>query len=341
MLLTTCLLLATTAPWAPITLDQTITGFTTPVDIVAQGKRLFVVQQDGFIKVVDDGKVSTWLDARSVVGKVGGEQGLLGLAFKNDRTFIAYTDAKENDAVAELHGNDMKTLKVLFAINDFAPNHNGGNLVFGADGFLWVGTGDGGGAGDPQRTAQNPDVLLGKMLRVDVDAKKIRPEVTYLGLRNPWRYSFDKKTGDLWIADVGQDLWEEIDFVAAADLMKKHNFGWSILEGNHCFRPKQNCTPPPDYTAPIWEYGHGADGGCSVTGGFVYRGRKYPALQGSYVVADFCSGRIWELKRTPTGVDVALADESKVPVTSFGEDADGELWVADYSGSIKHVAVKP
>jgi glucose/arabinose dehydrogenase len=326
-------------PWAPIALDQTITGFTTPVDIVADGKRLFVVQQDGIIKVVDDGKVSTWLDARSVVGKVGGEQGLLGLAFKKDRTFIAYTDAKQNDAVAELKGNDMKTLKVLFAINDFAPNHNGGNLVFGADGLLWIGTGDGGGAGDPQRTAQSPDALLGKMLRVDVDKAKPKPEVLYTGLRNPWRYSFDKKTGDLWIADVGQDLWEEVDVVAAADLTKKHNFGWSVLEGNHCFRPKENCAPPENYTAPVWEYHHGEDG-CSITGGFVYRGQKYPALQGSYVVADFCSGRIWELKLVDGKIIAALADDSKVPVASFGEDAEGELWVADYSGSIKHVAAK-
>ncbi|HEY4219789.1 MAG TPA: PQQ-dependent sugar dehydrogenase [Myxococcota bacterium] len=339
---------------APISLVDEVSGFKTPLFVGNAGdgsKRMFVVQQDGIIEVVHDKKiVGTFLDARSLLGHVGGEQGLLGLAFhprfaENGRVFIAYTDKHQNDAVAELATNadhtraDLSSLQVLWSIPDFAPNHNGGMLAFGPDGKLYVGTGDGGGAGDPHRTAQDADALLGKMLRVDVDTTPIKPRVLYTGLRNPWRYSFDKKTGDLWIGDVGQDTWEEIDVVARTALDQPHNFGWSIAEGTHCFRPREHCDMSGT-VPPVFEYKHGVQG-CSVTGGVVSRAGD--ALDGVYFFGDFCSGRLWSARTSASGVvDVALALEAHFAISSFGEDEDGNAWVVDYgAGSIKRIAPAP
>jgi glucose/arabinose dehydrogenase len=346
------MLAKTSAPWVTLSLDAPITGFRMPVQVVAANdgaKRMFVVEQHGLVKVVKDGKVDAtpFLDASKLLGASGGEQGLLGLAFhpkfkENGRLFFAYTDKDEGNAFAEVRvvkgAVDMTTLRVLFSIEDFASNHNGGMLVFGPDGKLWIGTGDGGGGGDPQRTSQNDKSLLGKMLVVDVDAKNVAPAIAFKGLRNPWRYSFDRSTGDLWIADVGQNAWEFVFAVDKARLNEKLNFGWSVVEGAHCFRPKPGCDAK-GFERVVFEYPHGEDG-CSITGGYVYRGKQNPALVGSYVVGDYCSGRLWTIKRAATGVTVAKAADVRLQVSSFGEDEDGELWLVDHAGTIRKVLAK-
>lgn len=340
------------APWVELDIEGPV-AVEAPVGLVAAhdgSRRLFVVEQRGRVRVLVDGKVqeAPFLDVRHLLGSAGGEQGLLGLAFHprfkdNGRLFIGYTDQRGDNAYAELRTTadrarvDVATLRVLFSIPDFAGNHNGGHLTFGPDGKLWIGTGDGGGAGDPKRTAQDDASLLGKILRVDVDAlppapRFATPERWAKGLRNPWRYAFDRQTGDLWIADVGQHLWEEVHLVARAAEQRGLNFGWSVMEGAHCFRPERGCDPTGLVT-PVFEYRHGDDG-CSITGGFVYRGARYPALLGTYVVSDYCSSRLWTLKRE--GGRVVWARAGKLPgnISGFGEDEDGELWVADHQGRV-------
>ncbi len=342
------------SPWVDVSLGPPIGGFTTPVFLTNAGDgtgRMFVVQQDGVVKVVDkDGRVEAapFLDVRSLLGRVGGEQGLLGLAFhprfkQNGRLFIAYTDARQNDAVAEVHASaakaDAGTVRVLFAIPDFASNHNGGMLAFAPDGKLVIGAGDGGGAGDPHRSAQDDHNLLGKILRLDVDNlpgnARARPEVLLKGMRNPWRFSFDGETGELWIGDVGQDKWEEIDVVTPTPGL---NLGWSCFEGTHRYDKDEQCGR---VVMPVFEYSH--KDGCSVTGGAVYRGKAQPALAGTYVFADFCSGRLWEMKKDAAGFVVAPAFESHIAVSSFGQDEAGEVWLVDYgNGAVRKVlGVKP
>jgi glucose/arabinose dehydrogenase len=352
-------------PWANMALERAITGFRQPLLITHAGDgsgRVFVAEQGGLVKVVRNGAVEAtpFLDASSVVGRVGGEQGFLGLAFhprfrENGRMFIAYTDARGDNAYAEVRANaertrgDMTTHRLLFAIPDFAANHNGGNLAFGPDGKLYIGTGDGGGANDPQRTAQDDTSLLGKMLVLDVDdlppAGVVTPQIWAKGLRNPWRYSFDRETGDLWIADVGQNRFEWVFEVPRARQRPGLNFGWSIVEGSHCFRPRDNCDAT-GLERVVFEYPHGEDG-CSITGGHVYRGAGFPALRGTYFVGDYCTGRIWMIKKetSTTGgaarYQFARALDGRFPISSFGEDEAGELWVADHGGgSIRKLVVR-
>lgn len=348
------------APWVELTLEKALPGFRQPLMITNAGDgsgRIFVVEQGGLVRSVKDGVIQPqpFLDARGLLGRVGGEQGLLGLAFhprfrENGRLFIAYTDKDEDDAVAEVRAvadrtrADMTTLRVLFAVRDFAANHNGGNLAFGPDGKLYAGVGDGGGANDPKRTAQDDGSLLGKMLVVDVDKLPERgvvtPEVWAKGLRNPWRYSFDRQTGDLWLADVGQSRFEWVFEISRARQKPGINFGWSVVEGAHCFRPREGCDAS-GFERTVFEYPHGEDG-CSVTGGHVYRGRTFPALQGTYVAGDYCSGRIWTIRKTgERAYQVALALEARFPISSFGEDEAGEIWVADHGGgSIRRLALR-
>lgn len=343
------------APWVELDAEPAIPA-DKPIGLVAArdgSKRMFVIEQRGVVRVLKDGAFlpEPFLDVQHLLGGHGGEQGLLGLAFHprfkdNGRLFIAYTDQGKDDAFAELRATpdrqrvDLSTLRVLFAIEDFAGNHNGGHLAFGPDGKLWIGTGDGGGAGDPQRTAQDDTSLLGKMLRVDVDAlppspQPVVPERWAKGLRNPWRYSFDRQTGDLWIGDVGQNRWEEVDVVEKPAEQRGLNFGWSAMEGAHCFRPGQGCASTGMVT-PVFEYAHGEDG-CSITGGFVYRGARFPALVGSYVVGDYCSGRLWTIKREAGRLVWARAGQLKAQISSFGEDEDGELWVADHDVGVRRL----
>jgi glucose/arabinose dehydrogenase len=352
------------APWVQVSLAPALTGFRLPVQVTNArdgSKRLFVVEQGGLVRVVQGGVIegAPFLDITKLLGAAGGEQGLLGLAFHpkskdNGRVFFAYTDAAKNNAFAEVRIGkdgraDMTTLRVLFAIDDFAGNHNGGMLAFGPDGKLWIGTGDGGGGGDPQRTAQNDGSLLGKMLVLDVDAGpatgKVTPTIAFLGLRNPWRFSFDRLTGDLWIGDVGQNRWESLYVVDKARLMAKLNFGWSVVEGAHCFRPAPSCDAS-GFQRVVFDYPHGEDG-CSITGGYTYRGKAFKALWGTHVLGDYCSGRVWTIARAQKGQGAdgfiaARALDTRLQISSFGEDEDGELWLVDHiGGSIRQIVVKP
>ncbi|NUQ72612.1 MAG: PQQ-dependent sugar dehydrogenase [Polyangiaceae bacterium] len=303
------------------------------------------------------------------IGGGGNEQGLLGLAFhpnyqENGRFFIYYTanDNQEKNTVAEYArsaGDPDKAeaagVNILLAINDFASNHNGGMIAFGKDGYLYVGTGDGGGGGDPQETGQNLDSQLGKILRLDVENHPTPPPgnmpggdqyIWDYGLRNPWRFSFDRCTGDLYIGDVGQNCWEEIDVVRAGE--GHHNFGWDVAEGNHCFDEgnANNCNfngcSMDGFTPAVAELPH-ADGHCSITGGYVYRGTKIPNLVGTYIYADYCSRQVFWLKWSK-GMLLSqgeltgdLDSTSTGDVASFGEDTAGELYMVTLNGSIYRI----
>lgn len=316
--------------------------------------RLFVVEKHGTIRIVAGGAVkpTPFLDIRSMVGSRGSEQGLLSVAFHPDYPangffFVDYTDTNGNTVVARYHVSDdpdvadPNSARTILTLDQPAANHNGGLLLFGPDGYLYIGTGDGGGAGDPRGNAQNPQVLLGKMLRLDVDSSEpyaiptgnpfisdpaVRDEIWALGLRNPWRYSFDRATGDFYIADVGQNRYEEIDFQPAGS-RGGENYGWNIMEGFHCFSPGANCDQT-GLTLPVAEYSH--DLGCSVTGGYVYRGTAFPRMAGAFYFGDFCSGRIWALYRNAAGQwTTAQMLQPGLGISSFGEDEAGELYVTD------------
>jgi len=223
-------------------------------------------------------------------------------------------------------------------------NHNGGMIAFGLDHYLYIGMGDGGSGGDPENYAQNRNELLGKFLRIDVDQQRPygippdnpfvqgngQPEIFAVGLRNPWRFSFDRETGNLWAGDVGQNKWEEIDVI-----QKGKNYGWRFLEGTHCFNPETNCRSVKNLVAPVTEYAH-SSGRCSVTGGYVYRGTMIPALLGTYVFGDFCSGEIWGYREGETRLLLA----TDLQISSFGEVGDGELYVLGYGGEIFRIGPK-
>jgi glucose/arabinose dehydrogenase len=332
------------------------------------GGRLFIVEKGGTIRVFEKGQPAAqpFLDIRDRVLSRGSEQGLLGMAFAPDfsRTgafFVNYTDLSGDTVIARfrLTGDpnvaDPASEFKLLGIDQPAANHNGGMLAFGPDGRLYIGTGDGGGANDRYGNGQNPQTLLGKMLRLDVtsdpakpysippdnpwvsadwNGQDVRDEIWALGLRNPWRYSFDRRTGDLWIADVGQNEYEEINRVAASSGGKLEgglNFGWPIMEGTHCFPDSATCGRE-GLSVPLADYRHGADG-CSITGGYVYRGAAIPGLAGAYLYGDYCSGRIWALIPGANGVwESRLLLESGLSISSFGEDEAGEIYVADLAG---------
>ena len=322
--------------------------------------RIFVVEQTGLVRVVTGRTVSPtpFLDARRWLGAAAGEQGLLGLAFhpdfrRNRRLFIAYTDRQQRNTVAELVASkdgsvvDDQTPRVLLAIDDPASNHNGGHLLFGPGGKLWVGTGDGGGANDPWKTSQDPSSHLGKMLLLDVDAPgspgSPLPEKAITrwarGLRNPWRYAFDATAGDLWIADVGQNAWEEVNVIPGdalrLDVVDAYNFGWSTMEGFACFRG-DGCQTT-GLTLPVFTYGHGrsstkggtsgaefAPKGCSVTGGVV--------VGGAFLFSDYCSGEIYAIRREGRRTWVQQVATTPWRISSFGVDEDGRAWVVGHAG---------
>lgn len=323
--------------------------------------RMFLVEQPGTIRILRDGAVlpTAFLDisARLVFG---GERGLLGLAFPPDFVtkgyfYLNYTRIADGATVVSRFfvspGDPDVALpdseQILLTVTQPFANHNGGQLAFGPDGFLYIGLGDGGSGGDPQGHGQNPASLLGKLLRIDVEAG-ITPyripddnpfvavpgtpdEIWASGLRNPWRFSFDRLNGDLFLADVGQNRWEEINHQPAG-AGGGANFGWNILEGPDCFNPVAGCVEPPNYVPPVAFYGH--DSGCSVTGGYVYRGPGNAALQGRYLYGDFCSGRIWSLEQV--GADWQNT-ELAVPgfsISALGEDEAGRLYLADYAAGI-------
>ena len=353
----------TAAPWnpPPLSLARVVSGLQRPVWVGAAGDgsgRLFVLEQAGTIRVIRDGRLLNrpYLDIRDRVSS-GGERGLLGLAFaptfaRDGRLFVDATDPDGNTFVAEFRAPDPTadiadpaTERVILRIAQPFANHNGGGIVARPDGTLWIGTGDGGSAGDPQGNGQRMTTLLGKLLRIDpraagaaaytvppdnpfVGRTDARGEIWALGLRNPWRFSFDRATGDLWIGDVGQDRWEEVDRVHAGDSGGR-NFGWNVMEGRHCFSPADGCRTE-GLTLPVVEYDHGE--GCAITGGFVYRGTAIPALAGTYLYADSCSGRIWGLEAAAQVPTSRLLASTGASIVSFGEDDAGELFVADVAG---------
>ena len=342
---------STTAAPAPepekVRLQEVAKGLDRPVHLTSapgETDRLYVVEQTGRIRVVEDGKVrgEPLLDLRDAVSCCG-EQGLLSVAFhpdyaSNGRLFVDYTNTDGDTRVVEFHANaaeavaDPDSARELLAVDQPFSNHNGGQLAFGPDGLLYVGMGDGGGAGDPDGNGQDLASRLGKLLTLDVDESGADWQVAAYGLRNPWRFSFDRADGTLYVGDVGQGSWEEIDAIAwpAGEVV---NFGWNVFEGSH---PFGGGSPNPEGTLvdPVAEYNHDA-GACSVTGGFVYRGQAMPGLQGRYFYGDYCSGDVFTFRlRNGRAAEAWQAPFTIAGLTSFGEDAAGELYLVSGDGVV-------
>jgi glucose/arabinose dehydrogenase len=357
---------------AQIALVPRVSGLTRPVFITSAHDgtgRMFVVTQGGLIRVLKNGSLLS-TPFLSLVGSVstGSEQGLLGLAFHpnhetNRRLYVYFTNKAGTIVIREYRTRsdnrdvvDTGTARnVLVIPHPDHTNHNGGMLAFGRGGYLFIGTGDGGGSGDPERNAQDKGSLLGKMLRINVDTRtgskaygipSSNPyvgepglnEIWQIGLRNPWRFSFDRANGNLWIGDVGQNRWEEIDRAirTSSGPGKGINWGWRVLEGRHCYSPSTGCSTW-NKTMPIVEYFH-ENGRCSVTGGYVYRGTAIPALVGGYLFADFCSGEIWVTTASassPAGKTLLL--DTNHQISSFGESATGELYLVAHGGTVYQI----
>src|SRR5713101_8226669 len=341
---------------------QLVGNFSSPLYLTAppaDTQRLIVIQQDGAVRVLHHDTIQTrpFLDLTGRIA-AGGEQGLLSLAFDpqyatNGRFFVYFTDAAGDIRIVRYNvssnpdsANEASADTVLKVPHPGQTNHNGGQLQFGPDGMLWAGTGDGGGGGDPAGNGQNKHALLGKLLRLNVGGASgytippdnpgyadtsFAPEVWSYGLRNPWRFSFDRQTGDLYIGDVGQDRYEEVDVSpTGVQLGRGANYGWNIMEGNHCY-PSDPCVTT-GLVLPVVEYIH-AFGACAITGGYVYRGTALPALAGNYVYADYCNGAITSIKYPGSGpADWTSLLTPGSSVSSFGEDARGELYILQLSG---------
>ena len=317
-------------------LEPYVSGFDAPTFVTAapgESDRLYVVEQAGRIRYVVHRHIAgTFLDIRARV-KSGGEQGLLSVAFSpryasDHRFYVDYTDRNGDTRVVEFRSRDRRAViasarQLLFVHQPYA-NHNGGQLEFGPDGRLYVGMGDGGAEGDPGNRAQDLHDQLGKLLRTDPTATRPRWQTVGYGLRNPWRFSFDRATGDLYIADVGQNTWEEIDFRPRVKLNRLANYGWRIYEGRTRYAAGL-ASGPGGLVWPISVYSHSA--GCSVTGGYVYRGRAVPAEVGRYFFGDFCGGTVWSLRvRNGRATDLHKESAHIGQLSSFGEDGDGELY---------------
>ncbi len=347
---------ARAAAWPRITITPLVQGLDKPTHITHAGdgsSRIFVAEQPGRVMIVRDGRLlpRAFLDIRDRVGCCG-ERGLLSIAFppayaSKNYFYVNYTDRSGDTVVARYrvagHPDvaDPASEEVLLLIGQPYTNHNGGQLAFGPDGFLYIGMGDGGSGGDPQNNGQKSGTLLGKLLRIDVESgaspyrvppdnpfvnkKGFRPEIWATGLRNPWRFAFDRLTGDLFIADVGQNRYEEINLQPAGS-RGGENYGWRIMEGSHCFRSR-TCSKQ-GLVQPLAEYDHSR--GCSVTGGAVYRGKERASLRGIYFYGDYCSGRIWGLRRSGDGWESKELLETGYSISTFGEDEDGALYVADH-----------
>jgi glucose/arabinose dehydrogenase len=358
---------ATGEAFSGLKIQAIASGLDKPVSVTHAGDhsgRLFITLQEGTVIIFDGTRTlpTPFLDVTSLVSCCG-ERGLLSVAFhpdysKNGLFFINYTD-KQGDTVisrykvtADPNVADSKSGAQLLKIDQPYANHNGGQLQFGPDRFLYIGMGDGGSRGDPENRAQDLGDLLGKMLRIDIGAdgkpysippsnpflgnNKARPEIWAYGLRNPWRFSFDRLTHEMLIADVGQDKWEEVHF-QRADSRGGENYGWRLMEGNHCYNPSQDCKKGK-LELPILEYDHSL--GCSITGGYVYRGSLISGLVGTYLYADYCTGRIWGAKRTEGNRWVpAELLKTEFQISTFGEDEEGELYFADHtSGTIYRIS---
>jgi glucose/arabinose dehydrogenase len=347
-------------------LVQFVTGLNQPVALeIADGGsgRMFAVEQRGTIQIISGGAIAgpPFLDITSKVNFDGNEQGLLGVTFhpnfaQTPRFYVNYdrpssgqmqTVIAEYQVGANPNQVDPASERILLTADQPFPNHKAGQLAFGSDGFLYFGLGDGGSGGDPLGNGQNTQTLLGKMMRIDVDHTSGSlnyaipfdnpfvnggglPEIWAIGFRNPWRFSFDRPTGRLFCADVGQDSFEEVDIVT-----KGANYGWNIMEGDHCFN-SSSCNMS-GLTLPIAEYSHSE--GIAVIGGYIYHGSAIPALQGKYVFGDFGSGTIWTLTESPSGTwtrNRLLSTSHQI--SSFGQDAAGELYLLDLGGSIFKIA---
>jgi glucose/arabinose dehydrogenase len=350
---------------------EVASGLSFPLYLTAppnDGGRLFIVEQTGAIRIVKEGTLlpTPFLD---ISGKVSnsGERGLLGLAFdpnyaSNGRFYVHYTDPAGDTRVSSFQVSadpdiaDAGSEQVVLTATQPYSNHNGGQLVFGPDGLLYLGLGDGGASGDPQGRGQDLSDLLGAILRLDVRAGPsytippdnpfigqtgARPEIWSYGLRNPWRFSFDRGSGDLYIADVGEGRFEEVDIAPAAEgIGKGANYGWNRMEGNHCFQSGQ--CDQAGLTTPVYEYSHSS--GCSITGGYVYRGSAIPALQGRYFFADYCQGWVRSF-RYSGGAATELTEWGALrpggPITSLGEDAVGELYLTTENGRVFKIVAEP
>lgn len=368
MLLYLCLLLLISAPALSQGVQQLrvvpgarIAVVERPTHVTHAGDgsgRLFIVEQEGRIRIRTGGNLLPvpFLDIRDRVGCCG-ERGLLSVAFppsyrEKRHFYVNYTDKRGDTIVARYRlsqdpdRGDPGSEEVVLKVEQPFANHNGGQLAFGPDGYLYIGMGDGGSANDPFGNGQNMTKLLGKLLRIDVESGPrpfsvpatnpflnkgaIRPEIWASGLRNPWRFSFDRLNGDLYIADVGQNRFEEVNLQPASS-RGGENYGWNITEGAHCFRTKSCDTA--GHVLPVAEYGH--DQGCSVTGGLVYRGKQFPSLQGVYVYGDYCTGAIWGLRGSGGRWSTIKLAVTGLSISTFGEDEGGELYVADHrSGGI-------
>lgn len=345
-----------------IELEQIATGFFKPVDISHAGDdRLFITQQNGIIRIIDEnGDVlpTPFLNISGPVNDGANERGLLGLAFHPDYAnngffFVNYTGPGGGDTYvsrysvsADPNVADADSEEVLLTIDQPFNNHNGGCIKFGPDGYLYIGNGDGGAGGDPNNAGQNPMSLLGKMLRIDVDngspysipadnpyagALSIENEIWAFGVRNPWRFSFDRETGDMWIGDVGQGDWEEIDFQPASSIGGE-NYGWRCYEGDATYNTS-NCGNMTDYAYPLHVYPSVSAVGVSVTGGFVYRGNQFQDMQGYYFYGDYASGRIWAILPDDVGgyENWELLNWNNNQISSFGENVDGELFMCAHA----------
>ena len=356
---------------AHIQLSLRASGLSKPVFVTSARDgtgRMFIVEQTGRIKIYVNGHVLA-TPFLNLAGKVstGSEQGLLGLAFHpnfrtNHKLYVNFTDLAGDTVVREYRVSSTNrnvvatsTRRLIIKIGQPYANHNGGMLAFGPDGYLYIGMGDGGSGGDPGNRAQNKASLLGKMLRINVNGTTSthnyrvpssnpyvgvygRDEIWQLGLRNPWRWSFDRSTGDLWIGDVGQNQWEEVDHAVrtSSGAGRGVNWGWRVLEGTHCYSPSTGCNTAGK-KMPLLEYDH-ANGRCAVTGGYVYRGSGIPALRGGYVFGDYCSGEIWVVAANASApASKVLLLDTDLALSSFGESASGELYVTDLGGRLYRI----
>ena len=359
---------------AAVKLTVVASGLSDPVLLTAPNdgtKRLFIVEKTGVIRVVSGGTLlkAPFLSLTRAVSK-GSEQGLLGLAFHpayktNRKFYVDYTDLNGNTVIREYRASATNrnvvavgSGRTILTIKQPYANHNGGNIAFGPDGYLYIGMGDGGSGGDPGNRAQNVNTLLGKMLRIDINGRSgSRPyripstnpyvgrtgldQIWQIGLRNPWRFSFDKATGNLWIGDVGQNAYEEVDRAVktSSGAGRGYNWGWHVMEGFHCYTPSSGCRTSGK-RLPLLEYSHSINGRCAITGGYVYRGAKIPSLRGWYVFGDYCSGEVLAVSSTatskPTPVTLFGTGSGRM-VSSFGQDAAGELYVVDLGGTVYRI----
>jgi len=350
-----------------LSLTPVVDGLDQPVGVVTPPDgtdRLFIVERTGNIRVWENGvlRPAPFLNISRKITNAGLEQGLLGLAFSPNYAedglfFVNYSLQGSSDTIVAQYQvstdpnlADPDSEVIVLRVAQPAPNHNGGDLVFGPDGYLYIGLGDGGGANDRYGNGQNGGSLLGKMLRIDVtalpytippdnpfvDDPDVLDEIWATGLRNPWRYSFDRVTGDLYIADVGQNTYEEINYIPGPS-QGGENYGWPVMEGFHCFQ-----SPSCDQgglVLPVFEYSHTQ--GCSVTGGEVYRGSQHPALQGVYLLGDFCSGTIWGIQRDASGTWLsAELLQTGARIAAFGAGPDGELYMVDMAGTLYRLGLQ-